>query len=144
MLRISTTRFYSISPRYICLSLDPEAIIVSFGWKSTSLTLPLWPGSLYKILRDVVSQMYMNRSAEPALTLLPSADQEQRSRFFSKLCWCPRTAKTIFYIHTDKKNKFLHIYLPEFLKTKFTKFAKLKIRYFASQLKIKIIIKFSK
>lgn len=32
----------------------------SSGWKTTSLTEPAWPGSLYRILRDVVSQIYTN------------------------------------------------------------------------------------
>lgn len=31
--------------------------IGSSGWKATSLTEPAWPGSLYSIRRDVVSQM---------------------------------------------------------------------------------------
>lgn len=34
--------------------------IGSSGWKATSLTEPAWPGSLYRILRDVVSQIYTN------------------------------------------------------------------------------------
>lgn len=34
----------SISPRKTVLSDEPEAIIGSCGWKSTSLTLPKWPG----------------------------------------------------------------------------------------------------
>lgn len=60
-------------------------LIGSFGWKSISFTDPLWPGSLYKILLEVVSQIYTNLSDEPAATLLPSGDQEQRSKFFNEI-----------------------------------------------------------
>lgn len=37
-----------------------DSPIGSSGWKATSLTEPAWPGSLYRILRDVVSQIYTN------------------------------------------------------------------------------------
>jgi hypothetical protein len=95
----------AISPKKIDLSEEQEAMIGSLGWKSTSLTEPLhmikvnkykkrgggmrgtwtylWPGSLYKIMREVVSQIYTNLSADPADTLDPSGDHEHRSRFFS-------------------------------------------------------------
>ncbi|TMW52621.1 hypothetical protein DOY81_002315, partial [Sarcophaga bullata] len=47
----------SISPKYKFLSLEPDTIKGSLPLKSTSFTLPLWPGNLYKILRLVVSHM---------------------------------------------------------------------------------------
>lgn len=41
-----------------------DSPIGSSGWKATSLTEPAWPGSLYRILRDVVSHMYTNLSIQ--------------------------------------------------------------------------------
>ena len=42
--RESFASYGSISPRKTVLSEEPEAIIGSIGWKSTSFTLPRWPG----------------------------------------------------------------------------------------------------
>ena len=66
--RIYSLMVYSISPIYTSLSLEPDIIMGSFGWKSTSFTEPLCPGNLYRIRREVVSHKYTNLSAEPADT----------------------------------------------------------------------------
>lgn len=63
------------------ISLKDYLLICSFGWKSTSFTLPLWPGNLYNILRVLASQIYTNRSAEPAETFEPSGDHAHRNKF---------------------------------------------------------------
>lgn len=65
-------------------SLNEYLLIGSLGWKSTSLTLPLWPGSLYNILRVLASQIYTNLSAEPAETFEPSGDHAHRNKFYKQ------------------------------------------------------------
>jgi hypothetical protein len=46
-------------------------------------------GSVQVAQHAPTSQMYTTRSALPAVTLLPSGDQSQRSSPCSKLCWWP-------------------------------------------------------
>mmetsp|Transcript_9271 Transcript_9271/g.17983 ORF Transcript_9271/g.17983 Transcript_9271/m.17983 type:complete len:242 (-) Transcript_9271:295-1020(-) len=65
----------------------------SYGWKATSLTDPVCPGSLYRSLASSASQMCTIRSEDPDATLVISADQEHRRRFFSNECACPRITR---------------------------------------------------
>ena len=69
-LGILRSRHYQTmsSPKKMVLSLEHEPMMGSLGWNTASLTLPLWPGSLYSSLRDAASQMYTERSEEPAVT----------------------------------------------------------------------------
>ena len=85
-------------------------------WKSTSLTLPKWPGNLYTSFWLSTSQtctflMKKNKmnindpkivfhlSELPAAAMPPSGLQAQWSRFFSKLCvWPVKTFLNNFYI----------------------------------------------
>merc|ERR1712086_587872 len=87
--RIPPHSCLAISPKKTLRSLLHEPTIGSVGWKSTSLTEPTCPGSLYRILRVVVSHTYTKRSADPDVILRPSGAQLHRSRFFSKLCTAP-------------------------------------------------------
>jgi len=56
----------------------------SEGENRTSLTVPLWPGSLYRSLADAVSQTTTVRSPDPAQILSPLGLQLARIKFFSK------------------------------------------------------------
>lgn len=50
------------------------------------MTVPWWPGSLYRSLASAESHTHTVRSAEPAATRRPSRDHAQRNNCFSKLC----------------------------------------------------------
>ena len=50
------------------MSDEAEPMMGSLGWNTHSLTLPLWPGSLYMRLRVCEFQMYTQRSPLPAVT----------------------------------------------------------------------------
>ena len=54
-----------------------------FSKTNEKYTDPLCPPNLFKILRDVVSQIYVNLSDDPADILEPSWDQHTLSKFLS-------------------------------------------------------------
>jgi hypothetical protein len=78
--------------------VESHLLMGSLGWKSTHVTVPLCPGSLYWILVFSTSQTVTVRSAPPTATRPPLSvrDHAPRSKAFSNPAGAPMTGVSFF------------------------------------------------